>query len=73
MIKSVYLKCAFLASFHLTKSTILKKPFFTKKGYKRMNLSNNKRVLVVFSPKKAKINIFDFLKKVSFFCGLNFK
>jgi hypothetical protein len=32
-----------------------------------MNLSNNKRVLVVFSPKKAKINIFDFLKKVSFF------
>lgn len=63
----------FLASFHLTKSTILKNRFLQKKGYKRMNLSNNKRVLVVFSPKKAKINIFDFLKKASFFCGLNFK
>ena len=35
-----------------------------------MNLSNNKRVLVVFSPKKAKINIFDFLKKISFFVVL---
>ena len=35
MIKPVYLKCAFLASFHLAKVAILKKPFFAKNRLKK--------------------------------------